>query len=87
MYIHPNSSGQVGNFDPVKVLEEYITIRKKFFNTNSEDYMFPNLSSIRDARTGQQVISLKQPIEPMKYDNFRNHFKAHLEHTDLVSLG
>ena len=87
MYIHPNSSGQVGNFDPVNVLEEYITIRKKFFNTNLEDYMFPNLSSVWDVRTWQQVISLKQPIEPMKYDNFRNRFKAHLEHTDLASLG
>ena len=86
-WIHPNSSGQVGNFCPVKVLNEYTTIRKNFFHTDSDDYMFPNLSSVLDLKTHQQVISLKQPVEPMKYDNYRNCLKAHLEHSELISLG
>ena len=85
-WIHPNSSGQVGNFCPVIVLNEYISIRKNFFHTSLDDHMFPNLSSMLDVNTRQQVISLKQPVEPMKYDNLRNHLKAQLEHSELTSL-
>ena len=75
-YIHPNSSGEVGNFCPVKVLKEYVSTQKKFFHTNSDDYMFPNFNSVFDLRTKKQVISLVQPVVPMKYDNYRNHLGA-----------
>ena len=60
-YIHPNSSGSVGNFDPVLVLEEYLKFRKRFVNTTSDDHLFPNLTTIWDVISKASVITLKVP--------------------------
>ena len=86
-WIHPNSSGLSGNFDPVLIFEEYLKLRKRFVSTNANDHMFPNLQSSWDNINRQTVIALKVPSEAMTYDNYRKRLKTHLEHQDMTSLG
>ena len=86
-FIHPNSSGSFGNFDPVLIFAEYLKLRKSFVNTNANDHLFPNLTANWCGISKQTVIMLKVPDEAMRYDNYRKRLKAHLEHQDMTSLG
>ena len=85
--VHPNAKAYAGNFCPVAILDAYLAARLKLVPASADDLLFPNLDSKFDLFTGKQVLSIKKPLEPMSYDNYRQRLKRHLDSEEFKAMG
>ena len=85
--VHPNAKAYAGNFCPVAILDAYLAARLKLVPASGDDILFPNLDSKFDPFTRKQVLSLKVPLEPMVYDNYRQRLKKHLDSEEFKAMG
>ena len=85
--VHPNAKAYAGNFCPVAILDSYLAARRKLVPASEDDLVFPTLDSKFDIFTGKQVLSIKKPLEPMTYDNYRQRLKRHMDTEECKAMG
>ena len=85
--IHPNALGSQGKICPVSLLDSYL-VHRNSLGQNDENYpIFLQVGAKFERVKPTYFVTIRSPMEPITYDNYRKGLKRHLDCETLRELG